>query len=116
VWQRANKYFFERVNRSKKIIGRNQTIEPLRPLLLLGLGLGAFVSSFPYSRRRFDLAAASKLRLLYRSVPPPPAGFAGVGRGGEPDLWVEISIKVVFSKNSSSFGDEIFFPTSMVVL
>jgi hypothetical protein len=34
-----------------------------------------------------------------RSVPPPPAGFTGVGRGGEPDLWVEISIKVVFSKD-----------------
>jgi hypothetical protein len=47
----------------------------------------------------FDLAAASKLRLLHRSVPPPPAGLAGVGRGGEPDLWVEISIKVVFSKD-----------------
>jgi hypothetical protein len=56
-------------------------------------------SSFPCSRRRFDLAAASKLRLLHRSVPPPPAGFAGVGRGGEPDLWVEILIKVVFSKD-----------------
>jgi hypothetical protein len=47
----------------------------------------------------FDLAAASKLRLLNRSVPPPPAGLAGVGRGGEPDLWVEISIKVVFFKD-----------------
>jgi hypothetical protein len=47
----------------------------------------------------FDLAAASKLRLLHRSVPPPPAGLAGVGRGGEPDLWVEISIKVVFFKD-----------------
>jgi hypothetical protein len=49
--------------------------------------------------RLFDLAAASKLRLLHRSVPPPPAGLAGVGRGAEPDLWVEISIKVVFSKD-----------------
>jgi hypothetical protein len=49
--------------------------------------------------RLFDLAAASKLRLLHRLVPPPPAGLAGVGRGGEPDLWVEISIKVVFSKD-----------------
>jgi hypothetical protein len=49
--------------------------------------------------RLFDLAAASKLRLLHRSVPPPPAGLAGVGRGGEPDLWVEILIKVVFSKD-----------------
>jgi hypothetical protein len=47
----------------------------------------------------FDLAAVFKLRLLHRSVPPPPAGLASVGRGGEPDLWVEISIKVVFSKD-----------------
>jgi hypothetical protein len=49
--------------------------------------------------RLFALAAASKLRLLHRSVPSPPAGLAGVGRGGEPDLWAEISIKVVFSKD-----------------
>jgi hypothetical protein len=49
--------------------------------------------------RLFDLAAASKLRILHRSVPPPPAGLAGIGRGAEHDLWVEISIKVVISKN-----------------
>jgi hypothetical protein len=47
----------------------------------------------------FDLAAASKLRLLHRSVPPSLAGLAGVGRSGEPDLWVEILIKVVFFKD-----------------
>jgi hypothetical protein len=59
------------------------------------------ISTYPNkpSRRLFNLAAASKLRLLYRSVPPLPAGLAGVGRGGEPDLWVKISIKVVFSKD-----------------
>jgi hypothetical protein len=51
------------------------------------------------SRRLFDLAAASKLYLLHRSVPPPLAGLAGVWRGGEPDLWVEISIKLLFSKD-----------------
>jgi hypothetical protein len=54
--------------------------------------------AFP-SLRRFDLAAVSKLRLLHRSVLPPPAGLVGVGRGGEPDLWMEILIKVVFSKD-----------------
>jgi hypothetical protein len=37
--------------------------------------------------RLFDLAATSKLCLSHRSVPPPPAGFAGVGRGEESDLW-----------------------------
>jgi hypothetical protein len=71
-------------------------METLRPLLL-GIRY-RYLLSFP-SRRLFDLAAASKLRLLHRSVPPPPAGLAGVGRGGEPDLWVEISIKIVFSKD-----------------
>jgi hypothetical protein len=55
--------------------------------------------SIVFLLRLFDLAAASKLRLLHRSVSLPPAGLAGVRRGGEPDLWVEISIKVVFSKD-----------------
>jgi hypothetical protein len=59
----------------------------------------SYYSPQVFLSRLFDLAAASKLRLLHRSVPPPPAGLAGVGRGGEPDLWVEISIKVVFSKD-----------------
>jgi hypothetical protein len=36
------------------------------------------------SRRLFDLAVASKLRLLHRSVPPPPADLAGVGGVGNP--------------------------------
>jgi hypothetical protein len=49
--------------------------------------------------RLFDLAAASKLRLLHRSVPPLPAGLAGVRRGGVPNLWAEISIKIVFSRD-----------------
>jgi hypothetical protein len=34
VWQRGNKYFVEKVNWSKKFTGKNQTMEPLRPLLL----------------------------------------------------------------------------------
>jgi hypothetical protein len=51
------------------------------------------------SRRLVDLAAASKLPLLYRSVLSPLAGLVGVGRGGEPDLWVEILIKIVFFKD-----------------
>jgi hypothetical protein len=63
--------------------------------------------SFP-SRRLFDLAAASKLRLLHRSVPPPPAGLAGVERGRKPNLWVEISIKIVFSKDYVSDLGAIF--------
>jgi hypothetical protein len=58
----------------------------------------AAITTFP-SRRLFDLAAASKICLLHRSVPPSPAGLAGVMRGGEPYLWVEILIKVVFSKD-----------------
>jgi hypothetical protein len=51
------------------------------------------------SRRLVDLAAASKLPLLYRSVLSPPAGLVGVRRGGEPDLWVKILIKIVFFKD-----------------
>jgi hypothetical protein len=49
--------------------------------------------------RLFDLAAASKPRILHRSVPTPPVSIIGVGRGGKPDLWVKISIKLVFSKD-----------------
>jgi hypothetical protein len=30
-----------------------------------------------------------QLRLLHRPVSLPPVSLAGVGRGGEPDLWVE---------------------------
>jgi hypothetical protein len=55
--------------------------------------------SLVFLPRLFDLAAAFKLRLLHRSLPPPPASLASVARGGEPDLWVKISIKVVFSKD-----------------
>jgi hypothetical protein len=69
--------------------------------ILKSEGVDAPISSFP-SRRLFDLAASSKFCLLYRSVLPPPAGLAGVGRGGEPELWVEISIKVAFSKDKVS--------------
>jgi hypothetical protein len=54
-------------------------------------------SSFS-SSRLFDLAVASKLCFLHISVPPPPVGLAGVGRDGELDLWVEISIKLIFLK------------------
>jgi hypothetical protein len=34
--------------------------------------------------------------LLHRLVPPPSVGLAGIGRSGEPDLYVEFSVKVVF--------------------
>jgi hypothetical protein len=33
-WRRGNIHFFGRTNLSKKNIGRNQTMKPLRPLLL----------------------------------------------------------------------------------
>jgi hypothetical protein len=36
---------------------------------------------------------------LHRSVSPPSAGLVGVRRGGEPDLWVKFSTKVVFLKD-----------------
>jgi hypothetical protein len=50
-------------------------------------------------RRQTNLAAAtSAFSIVHRLVPPPPAGLAGVGRSGEPDLCVEFSVKVVFSK------------------
>jgi hypothetical protein len=51
------------------------------------------------SRTFHQIVAASKLRLLHRLVPPPSTSLAGVGRGGEPDLWMEISIKVIFFKD-----------------
>jgi hypothetical protein len=43
------------------------------------------------SRRRLYLL------LHYRLVPPPPAGLAGVRRSGEPNLYVKVLVKVVFS-------------------
>jgi hypothetical protein len=37
------------------------------------------------------------LSLFHRSVSPPPASLAGVGRSGEPVLYVEFLIELVFS-------------------
>jgi hypothetical protein len=63
------------------------------PLLIVLVVRGLAASNF---RRRPRILAASNFSLLYRLVPPPPAGLAGVGRSGEPDLCVEFPIKVVF--------------------
>jgi hypothetical protein len=60
-------------------------------------------------RNRFSVPAAApkksrhRLHLLlhHRLVPSPPAGLAGVRRGGEPNLCVEVSVKVVFSSKLS---------------
>jgi hypothetical protein len=41
------------------------------------------------------------LLLHHRLVPSPSAGLAGVRRSGEPNLYVEILVKVVFSSRLS---------------
>jgi hypothetical protein len=72
-----------------------------------GVTSQATIHTLYSSRRFFDLATASEL-CLHRSVPPPPAGLAGVGRGREPDLWMEISIKIIFFKDYVSVLVVIF--------
>jgi hypothetical protein len=46
----------------------------------------------------FSSSRRLQLSLPHRSVPPHPAGLAGVRKGGELYLWVEFSIKIVFLK------------------
>jgi hypothetical protein len=46
-------------------------------------------------------AAALHLQLHHRLVPPPSAGLTGVRRGGEPNLCVEVLVKILFSSRLS---------------
>jgi hypothetical protein len=67
--------------------------------VLLEILLVKFQRSYRIVRRRQEKAPSRRLFLLlhYRLVPPPPAGFAGIRRSGEPNLRVEVLVKVVLS-------------------